>query len=87
MRETAEGLRSPADRGLGCDVEAVSTFKGHDATSEFIRRNFTAPEVVYCMQAADTAASFAGRWAAKEAVIKAISNASLGSRPLWKSEI
>ena len=38
------------------------------------------------MQAADPAASLAGRWAAKEAVIKAISNAALGARPLWKSE-
>ena len=43
----------------------------------------TRPRQVYCRAAADPAASFAGRWAAKEAIVKAISNSSTDTKNLW----
>lgn len=40
-------------------------------TSETFReRNFTSEEIKYCTSAPDPTASFAGRWAAKEAVVR-----------------
>ena len=49
----------------------------------FIQKNFTAKEQAYCRSAADPAASFAGRWAAKEAVVKAITNSATDTQNLW----
>ena len=72
MREAAENVRQHDDKGIGIDVEPVATFK--NASISFIERNFTKDEQAYCNSAAFPAASFAGRWAAKEAVIKAISS-------------
>lgn len=45
----------------------------------FRERNFTAAEIEYCSSAPDSDASFAGRWAAKEAVFKALSVPSKGA--------
>jgi phosphopantetheine--protein transferase-like protein len=88
MREVAAGFQHTAGiTGTGVDVEPVSTFE--DASDEFLRRNFTAAEVEYCQSAPNPAASFAGRWAAKEAVVKAMTAAyASGSthgagRQLW----
>ena len=132
MRQAAASMRSTTERGLGVDVEDVSTFAAHVAESAttpggtpFLQRNFTPQEIAYCMQAANPSASyvlcflcyhpsfplrfltsfalslslslcvcfspplssrhsFAGRWAAKEATIKAISSSSPDSKPVWK---
>jgi phosphopantetheine--protein transferase-like protein len=46
-----------------------------DGTATFVERNFTVNEIAYCKQHADPASSFAGRWAAKEAVAKALHQA------------
>lgn len=54
------------------------------AQGDFIRRNFTEAEIRQCEGAPDPAASFAGRWAAKEAVIKALSSIHPEEGPLWK---
>jgi phosphopantetheine--protein transferase-like protein len=81
MRETAGGLVG-GERGVGIDVEPIKTFEG--ASKTFINRNFTEAETAYCLSAPNPAASFAGRWAAKEAVIKAISSSALDSRNLWR---
>ena len=72
------------DGGIGVDVEPISTFNEYKEKSSFIDNNFTAKEKAYCLKAAFPAASFAGKWAAKEAVIKAITSASDGSEKLWK---
>ncbi|KAI9223673.1 hypothetical protein BC828DRAFT_410490 [Blastocladiella britannica] len=61
-------------RGVGVDIELVSVFADLDAKRTFIERNFTAAETAYCLARPDPAASFAGRWAAKEAVVKALSS-------------
>lgn len=67
------------------DTELISSVP----TSETFReRNFTADEISYCNSAADPVASFAGRWAAKEAVFKALSVPSKGAgAPLKEIEI
>merc|ERR1712100_416625 len=59
--------------GVGVDVEPVHTFS--NATSAFLTRNFTKKELEFCRHAPHQAASLAGRWAAKESVLKAISSA------------
>jgi phosphopantetheine--protein transferase-like protein len=59
---------------VGVDVEPVATFEGADAA--FLARNFSPAERSYCAGASDPAASLAGRWAAKEAVVKALTAAA-----------
>ena len=44
-----------------------------------MQRNFTDAEVTYCRAQSDPAASFAARWAGKEAVFKALGVASKGA--------
>eukprot|EP00397_Hematodinium_sp_SG-2012_P000216 GEMP01000216.1.p1 GENE.GEMP01000216.1~~GEMP01000216.1.p1 ORF type:complete len:2535 (+),score=668.96 GEMP01000216.1:959-7606(+) len=83
MSEAAEGLRHKLDKGIGLDVEPIASFS--DKNEDFLRRNFTDSELEYCAKAPDTSASLAGRWAAKEATIKAISDSCTDSRNLWKS--
>ena len=83
MQSVSQGLMGAGDRGVGVDIEPVATFADYAAKTDFIDRNFTAAEKAYCMGAADPAASFAGRWAAKEAIVKAISNSSVDSTPLF----
>lgn len=62
--------------GVGVDTELISAVP----TSETFReRNFTADEIKYCSSAPDPTASFAGRWAAKEAIFKALSVPSKGA--------
>ncbi|RLN91887.1 hypothetical protein BBJ28_00027186 [Nothophytophthora sp. Chile5] len=70
--------------GMGVDVEPVATFENLNGREDFIRRNFTDQEMAYCYSAPHPAASFAGRWAAKEAVIKAISSSAPTEPNLWK---
>ncbi|KAG3101273.1 Fatty acid synthase subunit alpha [Phytophthora idaei] len=66
------GLASQ-NMSIGVDVQPVATFENLNGREDFIRRNFTDREISYCYSAAHPAASFAARWAVKEAVIKAIS--------------
>ena len=82
MRHTAGDMRQKGDKGIGIDVEPVSTFK--NASQTFIVRNFTNEEQLYCKAHANPAAGFAGRWAAKEAVIKAISSTAQNAQSLWR---
>ncbi|CAH0517169.1 unnamed protein product [Peronospora belbahrii] len=70
--------------GMGVDVEPVATFENLNGREDFIRRNFTDQEMAYCYSSPHPAASFAGRWAAKEAVIKAISSSTPTEPNLWK---
>merc|ERR1711862_1036004 len=73
-----------SDKGVGVDVEPVSTFEKPEEKIEFIERNFTKAEQQYCFAASSPSDSFTGRWAAKEAVIKAMSSASPQTRSLWQ---
>ncbi|KAJ9080879.1 fatty acid synthase alpha subunit Lsd1 [Entomophthora muscae] len=74
-------LSPDQERGVGVDVELVSAINVDNAT--FIERNFTPAEISYCLSRPDSQASFAGKWAAKEAAIKAVSSFSLDSAPVW----
>ena len=85
IEETAAGLRETfAGKGIGMDIEPVSTFANFHERMDFIDRNFTAAEQTYCIASSNPAASFAGKWAAKEAIVKAISSAGSDTRSMWK---
>ncbi|WWC90821.1 uncharacterized protein L201_005758 [Kwoniella dendrophila CBS 6074] len=76
--ETLKALFAQSNdvKGVGVDTELISNVP----TSETFReRNFTEEEIKYCTSAPDPTASFAGRWAAKEAVFKALSVPSKGA--------
>ncbi|WVR07425.1 hypothetical protein IAU60_004466 [Kwoniella sp. DSM 27419] len=63
-------------QGVGVDTELISSVP---TSQTFRERNFTEGEIKYCSSAPDPTASFAGRWAAKEAVFKALSVPSKGA--------
>jgi len=73
-RALAEALGTVAGGalGLGVDVQLISEINSDNPN--FLERNFTPAEIAYCRAAPDPRASFAGRWAAKEAVVKAKMN-------------
>ncbi|KAJ3088169.1 3-oxoacyl-[acyl-carrier-protein] synthase [Quaeritorhiza haematococci] len=71
---------SPSSKGIGLDVQLISEV--NVANDLFVKRNFTNAEVDYCAKQANPQESFAGRWAAKEAVIKAVSSAA-GDQIVW----
>lgn len=59
--------------GIGCDIIEVERIRRAIARSElFVSKLFTPAETVYCRAKADPAQSFAARFAAKEAVMKAL---------------
>ncbi|KAL3656951.1 hypothetical protein V7S43_018156 [Phytophthora oleae] len=60
---------------VGVSVQPVAAFESLHGQEDLIGRNFTDQEMAYCYSAAHPAASFAGRWEAKEAVVKAMTNA------------
>lgn len=68
--ESLAHANASANTKVGVDVEDVSTIPIDNET--FISRNFTDNEQTYCRKAPNPAASFAGRWSAKEAVFKAL---------------
>ncbi|OQS01704.1 fatty acid synthase subunit alpha [Achlya hypogyna] len=76
MASSGAQLIMSAGQGLGIDVEPIATFADFALKQTFLARNFTPAEIAYCEASAAPAASFAGRWAAKEAVVKAICNAN-----------
>jgi phosphopantetheine--protein transferase-like protein len=67
-------------KGVGVDVQLIIELPVDNA--DFICRNYTPEEIKYCSAQPDAAASFAGKWAAKEAVIKALCSQSAG-KPEW----
>jgi fatty acid synthase subunit alpha len=84
MQQAATMLASTGDRGIGIDAEPISTFQPLTQKKDFVERNFTRAEREYCLSAPDPAASFAGRWAAKEAVVKALCCSNPRSPASWK---
>jgi phosphopantetheine--protein transferase-like protein len=76
------GLASKVGNGVGVDVALISELNIEN--EGFVERNFTPAEINYCKSKPDIRSSFAGRWAAKEAVIKAISSYSLEAQKIWE---
>lgn len=59
--------------GAGCDIIEIERIARAIKSESFIRRVFTAEEAAYCQRRGQqAAASFAARFAAKEAVLKAL---------------
>ena len=60
--------------GLGTDIVEIERIRAmierHGET--FLKRCFTADEIAYADKHRDAAVRFAGRWAAKEAVVKVL---------------
>lgn len=86
LRSVATQQWKTGQAGVGIDLERTDAINIENST--FVDRNFTSAEVQYCSAAASPRESFTGRWCAKEAVIKAITDVqdSTGkSQPLWKS--
>jgi fatty acid synthase subunit beta len=84
MQEAAEGLMKGSERGIGLDVEPIATFADWKERMRWIERNFTKAEIEFVGTTANATRALAGRWAAKEAVVKAISSANDGTRKLWQ---
>jgi len=84
----ARASREDGRVAVGVDVQEVEAFAegaeqlmagvSLDTLVPLLRRNFTGAELEYCRAAPDCASSLAARWAAKEAVFKALSSASGG---------
>ncbi|CUA68512.1 fatty acid synthase subunit beta, fungi type [Rhizoctonia solani] len=64
-------------KGVGVDQELISAVPSHNPT--FVKRNFTDSEITYCRGQPHPEASFAARWAGKEAVFKALGVKSKGA--------
>ena len=59
--------------GVGCDVIEIARVRKAIERDAFVQRVFAKEEIAYCMsRGAQAAASFAARFAAKEAVLKAL---------------
>ena len=59
--------------GVGCDIIEIERIARAIKRESFIRRVFTAEEAAYCQRRGQqAAASFAARFAVKEAVLKAL---------------
>ena len=65
--------KPPSANGIGIDVEEVSSMPvvNDYREDEFYKMNFAPSEIAYCILQPDPAASFAGLFAAKEAIVKA----------------
>ncbi|KAJ2802502.1 fatty acid synthase alpha subunit Lsd1 [Coemansia guatemalensis] len=91
LQKTKEALGSLAEQqaqelamastGIGVDIELIQDINIENDT--FIERNFTIREQEYCRSRPNPHASFAGKWCAKEAVIKAVSSLNLGRPKVW----
>ena len=77
---------SGAPAGIGTDIVAVSRFDRLLSArgGSFLRRWFTPEEVEYCLGRAHPGRHLAARFAAKEAVVKAVGGTWTGPLP-WSS--
>lgn len=78
--EATSGFEEEIGKGVGIDVQLISEVNIENEV--FIEKNFTKQEIIYCRSQPSPHSSFAGKWAGKEAVIKAISNACPG-KVIW----
>lgn len=77
MLKSVDGVQ-----GVGTDAVLISAVPVSNPT--FVERNFTTGEVAYCEKQPDSKASFAARWAAKEAVFKALNTKGKGAAASMK---
>lgn len=74
LKRSIEKKVMPLVRGIGIDIEDVKRFRAQEPTKHaaFYRKIFTEKEILYCMSKSDPYPHFTARFAAKEAVAKAI---------------
>ncbi|MDO8480284.1 MAG: holo-ACP synthase [Nanoarchaeota archaeon] len=60
-------------QGVGIDIESVSRFRKECKNKRFLELIFTNREIAYCQLKKEPFRSFAGKFCAKEAVMKATS--------------
>lgn len=60
-------------KGIGVDIEEVARFqkRPYSKNRSFYEKIFSKKEITYCLKSPSPAASFAARFAAKEACVKA----------------
>lgn len=63
-----------ANFGIGIDIESIYRFRRLSTDSAFLHRVFTQKELDYCLAHRQPAPHLAVRFAAKEAVVKALSS-------------
>ena len=68
-------------RGIGCDMAKIERFRRPLEKEHFIERIFTEKERKLLEQSGDPVIFAAGRWAAKEAVAKALGTGFSGCEP------
>lgn len=67
--------------GIGCDIIEIERISRAIARAAFVGRVYTAEEIAYCQgRGQQAAASFAARFAAKEAVLKALGTGLRGGK-------
>lgn len=59
-------------KGIGTDIIEIERIKVNCQKDKFINRVFTTNEICYCQKEANSEMHFAGRFAAKEAILKAM---------------
>ena len=66
---------------IGCDIENISRFRNiiDEKSNKFLDKIFTKEEQIYCNSKSDPAIHYAGRFCAKEAVVKAVKSADKNS--------
>ena len=60
--------------GIGTDIVSVKRFKGIEKKRAMLEKIFTEKEIAYALSKAVSAETFAGHFAAKEAIIKAFTS-------------
>ena len=63
-------------KGVGIDIESVNRFRKYpfEKNKRFYTRIFTEKEIEYCLKKRDPFPHFTGKFAAKEAFLKALDN-------------
>ncbi len=66
---------------IGCDIEDISRFRNKidGKSNKFLNKIFTKEEQAYCNSKSDPAIHYAGKFCAKEAVVKAIKSSDKNS--------
>ena len=59
-------------KGIGTDIVEISRFQDYKKDDPFIKKCYTQEEITYCFSKGNPAQHLAARFAAKEAVIKAL---------------
>ena len=72
---------------IGIDLVRIDNFKGYTIEDTFLTKNFTEDELKYCFKKKENSATLSGKFAAKEAVIKIISNKEISPYSLKEIEI